>query len=146
MSPPVPATLNPTNTRSARFSLPARPVAHPVARVVGSVESPATDWTLVATRTGTAYVCVIIDAFSRMIVGWRVASHMRTSMVLRAIEMARRCRGARISGLTVHSDAGSQFGAVHYSERLADLDAAPSVGSVGDSYDHDVMAGSSGRV
>ena len=65
-----------------------------------------TDLTVVATRTGAAYVCVIVDAFSRLIVGWRVAAHMRTEMVLDAVEMARRGRGARIEGLTVHSDAG----------------------------------------
>ena len=95
-----------------------------------------TDLTLVATRTGVAYVCVIVDAFSRMIVGWRVASHMRTEMVLDALEMARRCRGARLAGLAVHSDAGSQFTSVRYSERLDELGAVPSVGSVGDSYDN----------
>ena len=65
-----------------------------------------TDLTVVATRTGAAYVCLIVDAFSRLIVGWRVAAHMRTDMVLDAVEMARRGRGARIEGLTVHSDAG----------------------------------------
>ena len=67
-----------------------------------------TDLTVAPTRTGAAYVCLIVDAFSRIIVGWRVAAHMRTEMVLDAIEMARRSRGAHIEGLTVHSDAGSQ--------------------------------------
>ena len=95
-----------------------------------------TDLTVVATRTGAAYVCVIVDAFSRLIVGWRVAAHMRTEMVLDAVEMARRGRGAHIEGLTVHSDAGSQFTSIRYTERLAELGAAPSVGSVGDSYDN----------
>ena len=69
-----------------------------------------TDLTVAPTRTGAAYVCFIVDAFSRLIVGWRVAAHMRTEMVLDAVEMARRGRGARIEGLTVHSDAGSQGG------------------------------------
>ena len=64
-----------------------------------------TDLTVAPTRTGAAYVCFIVDAFSRLIVGWRVAAHMRTEMVLDAVEMARRGRGARIEGLTVHSDA-----------------------------------------
>ena len=68
-----------------------------------------TDLTFVATWAGVAYVCFIVDAFSRMIVGWRVASHMRTSMVLDAMEMARWSRGARLEGLRCHSDAGSQF-------------------------------------
>ena len=69
-----------------------------------------TDLTVVATRTGAAYVCVVVDAFSRLIVGWRVAAHMRTEMVLDAVEMARRSRGAHIEALTVHSDAGSRGG------------------------------------
>ena len=69
-----------------------------------------TDLTVVPTRTGAAYVCLIVDAFSRRIVGWRVAAHMRTSMVLDALEMARRSRGAQLEGLAVHSDASTQGG------------------------------------
>ena len=67
-----------------------------------------TDLTYVPTWAGVAYVCFIIDACSRTIVGWRVASHMRTSMVLDAIEMARWSRGTTLVGLRCHSDAGSQ--------------------------------------
>jgi putative transposase len=95
-----------------------------------------TDLTYVATWSGVAYVCFIVDAFSRMIVGWRVAGHMRTEMVLDALEMARWSRGTRLEGLVAHSDAGSQFTAIRYGERLADLGAQPSIGSVGDSYDN----------
>jgi len=95
-----------------------------------------TDLTFVPTWAGVAYVCFIVDAFSRMIVGWRVASHMRTEMVLDAIEMARRSRGARHDDLRCHSDAGSQFTSIRYGERLAEIGAAPSIGSVGDSYDN----------
>src|SRR5215218_11432082 len=58
-----------------------------------------TDLTFVATWAGVAYVCFIVDAFSRMIVGWRVASHMRTPMVLDVVDMASWSRGARIDGL-----------------------------------------------
>jgi putative transposase len=73
-----------------------------------------TDLTYVPTRAGMGYVCFIVDAFSRMIVGWRVASHMRTDMVLDALEMARLNRGAgRLTGLVAHSDAGSQPGALY---------------------------------
>ncbi|WP_155725422.1 DDE-type integrase/transposase/recombinase, partial [Mycobacterium avium] len=68
-----------------------------------------TDLTFVPTWAGVAYVCFIIDAYSRMIVGWRVASHMRTSMVLDALEMARWSRGTTLQDLICHSDAGSQF-------------------------------------
>ncbi|WP_307220573.1 IS3 family transposase [Microbacterium sp. SORGH_AS_0888] len=95
-----------------------------------------TDLTFVPTWAGVAYVCFIIDAFSRMIVGWRVASHMRTDMVLDAIEMARWSRGARHHDLRCHSDAGSQFTSIRYGERLADIGATPSIGTVGDSYDN----------
>ena len=67
-----------------------------------------TDLTYVPTRSGMAYVCFIVDAFSRRIVGWRVAATMRTAMVLDALEMARRSRGGRrLVGLVAHSDAGS---------------------------------------
>jgi putative transposase len=95
-----------------------------------------TDLTFVSTWAGVAYVCFIVDAFSRMIVGWRVASHMRTPMVLDAIEMARWNRGLHHPGLRCHSDAGSQFTSIRYGERLAEIGAVPSIGTVGDSYDN----------
>ena len=96
-----------------------------------------TDLTYVPTRSGMAYVCFIVDAFSRRIVGWRVATHMRTEMVLDALEMARRSRGnRRLIGLVTHSDAGSQFTSVRFTERLDELGARPSIGTVADSYDN----------
>ncbi|GFG85560.1 putative transposase for insertion sequence element IS986/IS6110 [Mycolicibacter algericus] len=95
-----------------------------------------TDLTYVPTWAGVAYVCFITDAFSRMIVGWRVASHMRTTMVLDAIEMARWSRGNTLPGLRCHSDAGSQFTSIRYGERLAEIGAVPSIGTVGDSFDN----------
>ena len=95
-----------------------------------------TDLTFVPTWAGVAYTCFIVDAFSRRIVGWRVAGHMRTSMVLDALEMARWSRGTQLDGLVCHSDAGSQFTSVRYGERLAEFGAVPSIGSVGDSYDN----------
>ena len=92
-----------------------------------------TDLTVAPTRTGAAYVCFIVDAFSRLIVGWRVAAHMRTEMVLDAVEMARRGRGARIEGLTVHSDAGSQGGFKWSSQHLdVEVCDGQAVGVVGD--------------
>ena len=95
-----------------------------------------TDLTFVPTWAGVAYVCFIVDAFSRLIVGWRVAGHMRTPMVLDAIEMARWSRGLHHQGLRCHSDAGSQFTSIRYGERLAEIGAVPSIGSVGDSFDN----------
>ena len=78
-----------------------------------------TDLTFVSTWAGTAYVCFIIDAFSRRIVGWRVAAHMRTAMVLDALEMTRSSRGTRLEGLVAHSDAGSQGGFKWSSQHLS---------------------------
>ncbi len=95
-----------------------------------------TDLTYVPTRSGMAYVCFIVDAYSRRIVGWRVASNMKTEMVLDALEMARRTRGSqRLVGLVAHADAGSQFTSVRFTERLDEIGARPSIGTVADSYD-----------
>ena len=90
----------------------------------GPNQTWVTDLTYVPTWAGVAYVCFIVDAFSRMIVGWRVAGHMRTSMVLDALEMARWSRGTRLPDLRCHSDAGSQFTSVRYGERLVSHDLA----------------------
>ncbi len=95
-----------------------------------------TDPTYMPTWAGVAYVCFIIDAFSRAIVGWRVASTMRTETVLDAIEMARWSRGPRHEQLRCHSDAGSQFTSIRYGERLAEIGATPSIGTVGDSCEN----------
>jgi putative transposase len=96
-----------------------------------------TDLTYVSTRTGMAYVCFIVDAYSRRIVGWRVAANMRTDMVLDALEMARRSRGGRrLAGLVAHSDAGSQFTSVRFTERLDEIGARPSIGTIADSFDN----------
>jgi putative transposase len=95
-----------------------------------------TDLTFVPTWAGVAYVCFIVDAHSRMIVGWRVASHMKTEDVLDAIEMVRWCRAKHLPGLRCHSDAGSQFTSIRYGERLAEIGAVPSIGTVGDSLDN----------
>jgi putative transposase len=95
-----------------------------------------TDLTYVATWSGMVYVCFITDAFSRMIVGWTVATNMRTQMVLDTLDHARFNRGTAFTDLICHSDAGSQFTSIHYGERLAELGATPSIGTVGDSYDN----------
>lgn len=103
-----------------------------------------TDITYVATWAGFAYVCFITDAFSRMIVGWRVATHMRTEMVLDALEMARWKRGTTLEGLVSHSDAGGQFTSIRYGEALGDLGALPSIGSVGDAFDNALAEATNG--
>ena len=94
------------------------------------------DFTYVASWSGTVYVAFVIDVFSRLIVGWQAATSMRTELVLDALEMAVWRRASVLEGLICHSDAGSQYTSIRYSERLAEIGAAPSVGSVGDSYDN----------
>ena len=95
-----------------------------------------TDLTYVPTWSGVAYVAFIVDVYSRMIVGWRVAAHMRTDMVLDALNMAAWNRGVDLAGLVTHSDAGSQFTSIRWTERVVEIGASPSIGSVGDSYDN----------
>ena len=93
------------------------------------------DFTYVATWAGFVYVAFVIDVFSRMIVGWRVASSMSGELTLDALEQALWARD-RDGELIHHSDRGSQYLAIRYSERLAEEGIQPSVGSVGDSYDN----------
>jgi putative transposase len=95
-----------------------------------------TDLTYVPTWSGVAYVSFITDVFSRTIVGWRVASNMRTDMVLESLDMARWSREAHFDDLICHSDAGSQYTSIRYTERLDEIGARPSIGSVADSYDN----------
>jgi putative transposase len=98
------------------------------------------DFTYVATWAGFVYVAFVLDAFSRRILGWKASTSMRTELVLDALEMAiwtRRQDGITdLSGLVAHTDAGSQYVSLRYTERLAEAGAAPSVGSVGDAYDN----------
>jgi putative transposase len=94
------------------------------------------DFTYVATWSGTVYVALVIDVYSRLVVGWRAASSMRTELVLDALEMAVWRRKEVLDGLVCHSDAGSQYTSIRYTDRLAEIGAAPSIGSVGDSYDN----------
>jgi len=95
------------------------------------------DFTYVSTWQGWLYVAFVIDVFVRRIVGWRVSNSMQTDFVLDALEQAlydRRPAGD--NSLTHHSDRGSQYLSIRYSERLAEAGIAPSVGSRGDSYDN----------
>jgi putative transposase len=94
------------------------------------------DITYVWTISGFCYSAFIVDAFSRRIVGWRVAASLRAELALDALEMAIWARGADLAGLVHHSDRGVQYLAIRYTERLADAGAVNSVGSKGDSYDN----------
>jgi putative transposase len=95
------------------------------------------DFTYVATWKGFVYVAFVIDAYARRIVGWRVSTSPHTGFVLDALEQAvHERRPVKGMGLVHHSDRGSQYLSIKYTERLADAGIEPSVGSVGDSYDN----------
>ncbi|UAL30107.1 DDE-type integrase/transposase/recombinase [Nocardioides rotundus] len=106
------------------------------------------DFTYVATWSGFVYVAFCVDVFARVITGWRVSRSMSTDLVLDALEMGiwqRQREGHSIQGLVHHSDAGSQYTSIRYTERLAEAGAKPSIGSVGDSYDCEKNQGLPGR-
>jgi len=95
------------------------------------------DFTYVSTWQGWLYVAFVIDVFARRIVGWRVSSTMRTDFVLDALEQALYARQPeRADALVHHSDRGSQYVSIRYTERLAEAGIEPSVGSRSDSYDN----------
>lgn len=101
------------------------------------VQLPRPTQPYVSTWQGFVYVAFVIDVFARRIVGWRVSQSMRTDFVLDALEQALYARQPeRDETLIHHSDRGSQYVSIRYSERLAEAGIEPSVGSTGDSYDN----------
>lgn len=94
------------------------------------------DITYVTSWTGRCYAAFVTDVYSRMIVGWALTTHLRTELALEALEMAIWRRNTILDGLVHHSDRGSQYTSIRYTERLADAGIEPSVGSRGDSYDN----------
>ncbi len=95
------------------------------------------DFTYVATWAGFVYVALVIDVFARRIVGWRMSASLRTDFVLDALEQAIHARGGdRPAGLVHHSDQGTQYLSLRYTDRLAEAGIALSVGSRGDAYDN----------
>ena len=93
------------------------------------------DITYIRTWNGFVYLAFILDCYSRMIVGWQLATHLRTDLVLDALEMANGLRRPA-AGLIAHTDRGSQYTSIRYTDRLDEIGAAPSVGSRGDAYDN----------
>jgi putative transposase len=94
-------------------------------------------FTYVSTWSGFVYVAFVIDAYARRIVGWRVSRTAHANFVLDALEQAlHERRPTHRGGLVHHSDRGSQYVGIRYTERLAEAGIEPSVGSVGDSYDN----------
>jgi transposase InsO family protein len=93
------------------------------------------DITYLRTSSGFLYLAFVLDCYSRLIVGWQLASHMRAELVVDALEMANGLRRPD-AGLIAHSDRGSQYTSIRSTQRLEELGAAPSVGSKGDAYDN----------
>ncbi len=130
-------------SKKVRTTIPDRAAPCPLDRVNRQFRTPApnmlwvSDFTYVATWQGFVYVAFVIDAYARRIVGWRVSRTATASFVLDALEQAiHHRRPGREAGLICHSDRGSQYLAIRYTERLAEAGIQPSVGSVGDSYDN----------
>ena len=127
--------------RKARTTIPDNVAALPLDRVQRDFTATrpnqlwVSDLTYVATWRGFVYVAFVIDVFSRRIVGWRASSSLRTDLALDALEQAIYDRQAT-DDLVHHSDRGSQYVSIRYTERLAEAGIEPSVGSVGDSYDN----------
>jgi putative transposase len=129
--------------KTVRTTVPDPASACPLDRVNRNFKAPrpnalwVSDFTYVATWTGFVYVAFVIDAYARRIVGWRVSRSARADFVLDALEQAlHQRRPFAGSGLVCHSDRGSQYVSIRYTERLIEAGIEPSVGSVGDSYDN----------
>ncbi len=114
----------------------------PLDRVNRQFRAPApnmlwvSDFTYVSTWSGFVYVAFVVDVFARRIVGWRASRSAHAGFVLDALEQALHERRPVSGKLVHHSDRGSQYVSIKYSERLAEAGIEPSVGSVGDSYDN----------
>ena len=126
-----------------KTTIPDKKLPCPLDKVNRQFRVPApnmlwvSDFTYVATWKGFVYVAFVIDAYARRIVGWRVSSTPHAGFVLDALEQAvHDRRPVKAMGLVHHSDRGSQYLSIKYTERLADAGIEPSVGSVGDSYDN----------
>ncbi len=129
--------------KSVRTTVPDAKAVCPLDRVNRQfrAERPnqlwVSDFTYVSTWQGFVYVAFVIDVFARYIVGWRVSSSMHTDFVLDALEQALYARQLQRDGALIHhSDRGSQYVSIRYTERLAEAGIEPSVGSIGDSYDN----------
>ena len=129
--------------KGVRTTTPDPAAVCPLDRVNRQFKAPrpnalwVSDFTYVATWSGFVYVAFVIDVFARRIVGWRVSRTAHAAFVLDALEQALHERRPLQGGRLVHhSDRGSQYLALRYTERLAEAGVEPSVGSVGDSYDN----------
>jgi transposase InsO family protein len=129
--------------KTVRTTVPDRSAPCPLDRVNRQFNADrpnqlwVSDFTYVSTWQGWLYVAFVTDVFARRIVGWRVSTAMTTDFVLDALEQALYARQPDPEDTLIHhSDRGSQYVSIRYSERLAEAGIAPSVGSKGDSYDN----------
>ena len=132
--------------KKRRTTIPAENAARPGDLVDRRFEADrpnrlwVADITYVTTWSGVAYAAFVVDVYSRFIVGWRVSASLRTDLALDALEQAIWARNPKTadpdSRLVHHSDAGTQYLSIRYTQRLTDANIEPSVGSVGDSYDN----------
>ncbi len=129
--------------KSVRTTISDKAAPCPLDRVNRNFKAPApnrlwvSDFTYVATWSGFVYVAFVIDVYARRIVGWRVSRTAEAGFVLDALEQAIHARRPAQGGSLIHhSDRGSQYLSIRYTERLGEAGIAPSVGSVGDSYDN----------
>jgi len=128
--------------KKPKTTTPDKALPCPLDRVNRQFHAPApnvlwvSDFTYVATWQGFVYVAFVIDVFARRIVGWRASRTAHAGFVLDALEQAIHQRRPTQDQLVHHSDRGSQYLSIKYTERLAEAKIAPSVGSVGDSYDN----------
>lgn len=134
-----------SRAKSPRTTRPAPETGRPADLVkrdftaTGPNELWVADITYIRTFAGWVYAAFVIDVFSRMVVGWQVATSLYTDLALDALEMGiwrRRREGVDLAGLIHHSDRGVQYRALRYTERLETETAVASVGSRGDSYDN----------
>jgi putative transposase len=127
-----PRTTMPGEANGRPADLPARDFTAPAPN-----RRWVADITYVDTACGFAYTAFVTDLFSRKIVGWQVADHLRAGLALDALEMAIFARQDQLGGdLVHHSDRGGQYTSIRYTQRLEDIGAVRSVGSKGDSYDN----------
>ena len=131
--------------KATRTTITDAEVARPADLVERDFRAPApnrlwvADLTYIRTWSGWVYAAFVIDVYSRQVVGWQLATHLRTDLALDALEMAiwrRQREHADLSRLVHHSDRGVQYLSIRYTERLSDAGAVASVGSKGDSYDN----------
>ncbi|QEO97256.1 transposase [Xanthomonas oryzae pv. oryzicola] len=120
-------------TKPVKYSPEVRERA--VRMVLEHQDTHSSQWAAIESIAGKmVYVAFVIDVYARRIVGWKASTSMTTDVVLDALEQALHAR-QRDGELIHHSDRGSQYVSIRYSERLAEAGVEPSVGSVGDSYD-----------